>query len=277
MLSFKQTLQTGEEKQFTFTGDFLYLESAPGFVEVRAENYGTQLITQGAQLKSERLSQTQILIRNMGEAGEVAIRTGFGSYEPPKDGQTVKFASAQPVNVESLPGLNVESMPAVDVESMPAVDVKSMPAVDVNPVEIYRLPLLNINSMPALYMAPNQRITVQELPEVSLREGQALNIQNTPGGILKVQELPPRTVVKHLFKFTEEEPTFEFPENTNRKFIELSSFSNNTERAYFYPQGTDFNDGFRLEVGKSLEVALYGAFVLQGALGDSIQAWEYLA
>jgi hypothetical protein len=111
-MSFNQTMQAYERKDFMIEGDFLFVESCPANVVIYAQR-GQYELTQGAQIKSDTLNG-RVTVENRGEAGRVSLVVGFGEYVPPQ--------------IESL---EVSAMPAVDIETMPPVEIETMPPVEI--------------------------------------------------------------------------------------------------------------------------------------------------
>lgn len=70
-----------------------------------------------------------VTVQNLGEAGWVRVRYGFGQFEPSPENLGVKVREMPPVEVKSLPAVAVKSLPAVNVEALPAVKVRELPRV----------------------------------------------------------------------------------------------------------------------------------------------------
>jgi hypothetical protein len=134
-MSFNQTMQAYERKDFMIEGDFLFVESCPANVVIYAQR-GQYELTQGAQIKSNTLNG-RVTVENRGEAGRVSLVVGFGEYVPPQ--------------IESL---EVSAMPAVDIETMPSVEIETMPSVE-------------IETMPPVEIAQGQKIEVSNLETIS--------------------------------------------------------------------------------------------------------------
>lgn len=126
-MKFQQTMQPGERQQFRPLGDFLFIEHAPGTVLITTESGGFYELSQGAQIKSERLAGL-MTVENKGGAGPVSLMTGFGEYVPPQRENVavsqmpaIAFAPGQSVSVRELPAVELASGQALAVTQLPDV------------------------------------------------------------------------------------------------------------------------------------------------------------
>jgi hypothetical protein len=120
-MSFKQTMQAFERKQFIAEGDFLYVESSPGDVVIYAER-GQYRLAQGAQVLSTTLNG-KLTVENRGEAGVISLVVGFGEYKPPE---------RDSLAISSMPAVELQAGQSLAVSDLPAIELKAGQSVAVS-------------------------------------------------------------------------------------------------------------------------------------------------
>lgn len=122
-------MQSAGRAQFNALGDFLFIEESPGLVLITTQTGGYYELTQGAQIKGDRVSGL-ITVENKGEAGEIRIKTGFGEYVPPQR-ETVAVSAMPALEIAAGQSVNVGAMPALQIAAGQSVNVGAMPALQI--------------------------------------------------------------------------------------------------------------------------------------------------
>ncbi|MCG6276654.1 hypothetical protein K6U59_07235 [Vibrio vulnificus] len=187
-MSFEKRMLTGARDNFTAIGDFLFVEKAAGELLITTQSGGYYLLTQGAQVKSERLAGV-VTVENRGVEGDVKLKVGFGEYVPPQ---------RDTVAVSALPAVEVSSLPAVTLAANQTVKVSSLPEMQLAAGQS-----LDVSSIPEMTIAAGQSVAVSSLPAVELKKSAAL-----AAGV-------------HAMPYT-------IPANAGRKKITIKALSGNT-------------------------------------------------
>ncbi|ELV8625617.1 hypothetical protein QNF03_002272 [Vibrio cidicii] len=166
-MSFQQIMQSAGRAQFNALGDFLFVEKSPGLVLITTQTGGYYELTQGAQIKGDRVSGL-ITVENKGEAGEIRIKTGFGEYVPPQ---------REAVAVSAMPALEIAPGQSVNVGVMPALQIAAGQSV-------------NVGAMPALQIAAGQSVKVGAMPALEIAAGQSVAVAVSSSLNASVQVMP---------------------------------------------------------------------------------------
>ncbi|KKA43746.1 hypothetical protein [Salinivibrio sp. KP-1] len=125
---FEKFVEARETFDFPVSGTFLYIMEAPAAGLLVKAGETVQTLYARDQISNLNLRGT-VTVQNLGDAGWVRVRYGFGQFEPSPENLGVKVREMPPVKVESLPAVTVESLPAVNVEALPAVKISKLPRV----------------------------------------------------------------------------------------------------------------------------------------------------
>ncbi len=279
-------MQSAGRAQFNALGDFLFVEKSPGLVLITTQTGGYYELTQGAQIKGDRVSGL-ITVENKGEAGEVRIKTGFGEYVPPQR-ETVavsampalEIAAGQSVNVGAMPALqiaagqsvNVGAMPALQIAAGQSVNVGAMPALQIaagQSVNVGAMPALqiaagqsvNVGAMPALEIAAGQTVNVGAMPALEVAPGQSVNVEAMPALEIAAGQSVAVAVSSSLNASVQVMP-YTLPANPERKSVKIKAAVGNAglvTLAGVWP----------LAAGESIELETTAEIVLTGAATES--------
>lgn len=125
---FEKFVEARESFDFPVSGTFLYIMEAPEAGLLVKAGETVQTLYARDQISNLNL-RGSVTVQNLGDAGWVRVRYGFGQFEPSPENMGVKVREMPPVEVESLPAVAVKSLPAVNVEALPAVKVSELPRV----------------------------------------------------------------------------------------------------------------------------------------------------
>ncbi|OOE92838.1 hypothetical protein BZG76_06025 [Salinivibrio sp. AR647] len=160
---FEKFVQARETFDFPVSGTFLYIMEAPASGLLVKAGDTVQTLYARDQISNLNL-RGSVTVQNLGDAGWVRVRYGFGQFEPSPENMGVKVREMPPVAVESLPGVAVKSLPAVAVKSLPGVAVESLPAVsveDLPPVKVSELPRVKIENGQAVAVYAKNPLNVR--------------------------------------------------------------------------------------------------------------------
>ncbi|MHC0041682.1 hypothetical protein ACGDLY_000310 [Vibrio campbellii] len=242
------TLIAGQPIPLTPDGNWLYLKTAQGEIDVYREVSG------------ERVTLGQSSVFNVGEGkqlgrllissrmdNEIEIQFGFGTFTPPVEGQSVV------------------------IQSLPSVEINALP-----PMQIAENQQVAISSLPAVSIAANQQLAVSQLPELHLASLPPVVLDGVPS--MKISSMPAvRISAAQIVRVAEEasselitEAVSTFPhsiaQKDTRKAITIKAAKTNTESV--------FVDAFELEAGERIEIASKAAMTLTGAAGDKVTLME---
>ncbi|MGF1702526.1 hypothetical protein L4D09_19715 [Photobacterium makurazakiensis] len=247
-MSFYQMMQPRQRAQFQAVGEFLYIESCSGSVNVTTER-GDYKLREGAQIIDPQLAG-RITVENMGEAGIVSIICGFGRYIPPTDGQEVAVTQMPAVTLSPNQQINIGEMPQVALVDGQAVVISQLPKM-----ELADNQQVTVSQMPEL--------TVSELPRVKFESGQAVRVYATTPLLTK----PVGGDGILARKLTIEGGISSIIANTSRCHILMKAGLANT-------QAIVINKGWELAAGEQLKLESSAALEFTGSDGDSIELIE---
>ncbi|EGQ8172108.1 hypothetical protein GYL69_000118 [Vibrio vulnificus] len=234
-MSFEKRMLTGARDNFTAIGDFLFVEKAAGELLITTQSGGYYLLTQGAQVKSERLAGV-VTVENRGVEGDVKLKVGFGEYVPPQ---------RDTVAVSALPAVQISALPAVEVSSLPAVTLAANQTV-------------KVSSLPKMQLAAGQSLDVSSIPEMTIAAGQSVAVSSLPAVELKKSAALAAGV--HAMPYT-------IPANAGRKKITIKALSGNTA-------AVTVAGAYPLEAGEKLELETTAEIQLTGDAANSIAVLE---
>lgn len=234
-MSFEKRMLTGARDNFTAIGDFLFVEKAAGELLITTQSGGYYLLTQGAQVKSERLAGV-VTVENRGVEGDVKLKVGFGEYVPPQ---------RDTVAVSALPAVQISALPAVEVSSLPAVTLAANQTV-------------KVSSLPKMQLAAGQSLDVSSIPEMTIAAGQSVAVSSLPAVELKKSAALAAGV--HAMPHT-------IPANAGRKKITIKALSGNTA-------AVTVAGAYPLEAGEKLELETTAEIQLTGDAANSIAVLE---
>ncbi|HAS6217102.1 TPA: hypothetical protein RQK49_002032 [Vibrio vulnificus] len=234
-MSFEKRMLTGARDNFTAIGDFLFVEKAAGELLITTQSGGYYVLTQGAQVKSERLAGV-VTVENRGVEGDVKLKVGFGEYVPPQ---------RDTVAVSALPAVEVSALPAVQVSSLPAVELAANQTV-------------RVSSLPEMQLAAGQSLDVSSIPEMTIAAGQSVGVSSLPAVELKKSASLAAGV--HAMPYT-------IPANAGRKKITIKALSGNTA-------AVTVAGAYPLEAGEKLELETTAEIQLTGDAANSIAVLE---
>ncbi|ELV8742260.1 hypothetical protein ACWOK6_004242 [Vibrio vulnificus] len=234
-MSFEKRMLTGARDNFTAIGDFLFVEKAAGELLITTQSGGYYLLTQGAQVKSERLAGV-VTVENRGVEGDVKLKVGFGEYVPPQ---------RDTVAVSALPAVQISDLPAVEVSSLPAVTLAANQTV-------------KVSSLPEMQLAAGQSLDVSSIPEMTIAAGQSVAVSSLPAVELKKSAALAAGV--HAMPYT-------IPANAGRKKITIKALSGNTA-------AVTVAGAYPLEAGEKLELETTAEIQLTGDAANSIAVLE---
>ncbi|ELG9630534.1 hypothetical protein ROM75_004138 [Vibrio vulnificus] len=234
-MSFEKRMLTGARDNFTAIGDFLFVEKAAGELLITTQSGGYYVLTQGAQVKSERLAGV-VTVENRGAEGDVKLKVGFGEYVPPQ---------RDTVAVSALPAVQISALPAVDVSSLPAVTLAANQTV-------------TVSSLPKMQLAAGQSLDVSSIPEMTIAAGQSVAVSSLPAVELKKSAALAAGV--HAMPYT-------IPANAGRKKITIKALSGNTA-------AVTVAGAYPLEAGEKLELETTAEIQLTGDAANSIAVLE---
>ncbi|HDY8085380.1 TPA: hypothetical protein RQK88_003460 [Vibrio vulnificus] len=234
-MSFEKRMLTGARDNFTAIGDFLFVEKAVGELLITTQSGGYYVLTQGAQVKSERLAGV-VTVENRGVEGDVKLKVGFGEYVPPQ---------RDTVAVSALPAVEVSALPAVQVSSLPAVELAANQTV-------------RVSSLPEMQLAAGQSLDVSSIPEMTIAAGQSVGVSSLPAVELKKSASLAAGV--HAMPYT-------IPANAGRKKITIKALSGNTA-------AVTVAGAYPLEAGEKLELETTAEIQLTGDAANSIAVLE---
>ncbi|HDY7475764.1 TPA: hypothetical protein RQJ45_000395 [Vibrio vulnificus] len=234
-MSFEKRMLTGARDNFTAIGDFLFVEKAAGELLITTQSGGYYVLTQGAQVKSERLAGV-VTVENRGVEGDVKLKVGFGEYVPPQ---------RDTVAVSALPAVEVSALPTVDVSSLPAVELAANQTVQVS-------------SLPEMQLAAGQSLDVSSIPAMTIAAGQSVGVSSLPAVELKKSASLAAGV--HAMPYT-------IPANAGRKKITIKALSGNTA-------AVTVAGAYPLEAGEKLELETTAEIQLTGDAANSIAVLE---
>ncbi|EHZ7358375.1 TPA: hypothetical protein RQL24_001519 [Vibrio vulnificus] len=234
-MSFEKRMLTGARDNFTAIGDFLFVEKAAGELLITTQSGGYYLLTQGAQVKSDRLAGV-VTVENRGVEGDVKLKVGFGEYVPPQ---------RDTVAVSALPAVQISALPAVEVSSLPAVTLAANQTV-------------KVSSLPKMQLAAGQSLDVSSIPEMTIAAGQSVAVSSLPAVELKKSAALAAGV--HAMPYT-------IPANAGRKKITIKALSGNTA-------AVTVAGAYPLEAGEKLELETTAEIQLTGDAANSIAVLE---
>ncbi|CAM4235777.1 hypothetical protein VIVU109784_00565 [Vibrio vulnificus] len=234
-MSFEKRMLTGARDNFTAIGDFLFVEKAAGELLITTQSGGYYVLTQGAQVKSERLAGV-VTVENRGVEGDVKLKVGFGEYVPPQ---------RDTVAVSELPAVEVSALPTVDVSSLPAVELAANQTV-------------KVSSLPEMQLAAGQSLDVSSIPAMTIAAGQSVGVSSLPAVELKKSASLAAGV--HAMPYT-------IPANAGRKKITIKALSGNTA-------AVTVAGAYPLEAGEKLELETTAEIQLTGDAANSIAVLE---
>ncbi|MGF1887441.1 hypothetical protein L4D13_15040 [Photobacterium profundum] len=234
-MSFKQFMQSRQRNQFQAVGEFIFIEACSSEVLIQTER-GEYRLRQGAQVIDPQLSG-HVSVENLGEAGTVNIRCGFGRYIPPTDGESV--------TVSHIPAIKIAENQQVIVSQLPAVQLD---ASQVIPVKI----------------ADGQQVEVSVMPKMKLESGQAVRVYATTA--LLTKPVGGSSVSGSTLTIVSGGIVLE--ENTLRCHVLIKANKAN--------QATVSLDGYELDAGEKQKIETSGALTFNGTDGDTIQVLEVL-
>lgn len=234
-MSFEKRMLTGARDNFTAIGDFLFVEKAAGELLITTQSGGYYVLTQGAQVKSERLAGV-VTVENRGVEGDVKLKVGFGEYVPPQ---------RDTVAVSALPAVQVSALPEVQVSSLPAVELAANQTV-------------RVSSLPEMQLAAGQSLDVSSIPEMTIAAGQSVGVSSLPAVELKKSASLAAGV--HAMPYT-------IPANAGRKKITIKALSGNTA-------AVTVAGAYPLEAGEKLELETTAEIQLTGDAANSIAVLE---
>ncbi|HDY7522308.1 TPA: hypothetical protein RQJ54_000168 [Vibrio vulnificus] len=234
-MSFEKRMLTGARDNFTAIGDFLFVEKAAGELLITTQSGGYYVLTQGAQVKSERLAGV-VTVENRGVEGDVKLKVGFGEYVPPQ---------RDTVAVSALPAVEVSALPAVQVSSLPAVELAANQTV-------------RVSSLPEMQLAAGQSLDVSSIPEMTIAAGQSVGVSSLPAVELKKSASLAAGV--HAMPYT-------IPASAGRKKITIKALSGNTA-------AVTVAGAYPLEAGEKLELETTAEIQLTGDAANSIAVLE---
>ncbi|OOF11771.1 hypothetical protein [Salinivibrio sp. PR919] len=246
---FEKFVESREKFDFPISGTFLYIMEAPeGGLLVKTTD-GVQTLYERDQISGVNLTGT-VTVQNLGEAGWVRVRYGFGAFKPSPENMGVKVREMPPVAVEAMPPVEVESLPDVAVKRLPDVAVKSLPSVD-------------IESLPA--------VKVSELPRVKLENGQSVAVYaKNPLNVRPVQPSHWQTQTLTL----DESGRAELDANPARLSMTITPESEITA----YPSADDAEAGKNgLPITQAFETTITGGLVFVGDSEKTINIMELCA
>ncbi|KOR96034.1 hypothetical protein LO82_20265 [Vibrio vulnificus] len=250
-MSFEKRMLTGARDNFTAIGDFLFVEKAAGELLITTQSGGYYVLTQGAQVKSERLAGV-VTVENRGGEGDVKLKVGFGEYVPPQR-DTVAISSLPAVNISSLPAVQVSALPAVNIAAGQSVGVSSLPAV-----ELAANQTVKVSSLPEMQLAAGQSLDVSSIPEMTIAAGQSVGVSSLPAVELKKSASLAAGV--HAMPYA-------IPANAGRKKITIKALSGNTA-------AVTVAGAYPLEAGEKLELETTAEIQLTGDAANSIAVLE---
>ncbi|EPX4144650.1 hypothetical protein ACW0FS_004330 [Vibrio vulnificus] len=234
-MSFEKRMLTGARDNFTAIGDFLFVEKAAGELLITTQSGGYYVLTQGAQVKSERLAGV-VTVENRGVEGDVKLKVGFGEYVPPQ---------RDTVAVSALPAVEVSALPEVQVSSLPAVELAANQTV-------------RVSSLPEMQLAAGQSLDVSSIPEMTIAAGQSVGVSSLPAVELKKSASLAAGV--HAMPYT-------IPANAGRKKITIKALSGNAA-------AVTVAGAYPLEAGEKLELETTAEIQLTGDAANSIAVLE---
>ncbi|EGR2797599.1 hypothetical protein DU976_17260 [Vibrio navarrensis] len=253
-MSFQQIMQSAGRAQFNALGDFLFVEKSPGLVLITTATGGYYELTQGAQIKGDRVSGL-ITVENKGEAGEIRIKTGFGEYVPPQR-ETVAVSAMPALEIAAGQSVNVGAMPALQIAAGQSVNVGAMPALQIAAGQS-----VNVGAMPALQIAAGQSVNVEAMPALEIAAGQSVNVEAMPALQIAAGQSVAVAVSGSLNASVQVMP-YTLPANPERKSVKIKAAVDNAglvTLAGVWP----------LAAGETIELETTAEIVLTGAATES--------
>ncbi|OOF25722.1 hypothetical protein [Salinivibrio sp. IB872] len=238
---FEKYVEPREKFDFPISGTYLFVMEAPeGGLLVKTAD-GVQTLYERDQISGVNLTGT-VTVQNLGEAGWVRVRYGFGAFNPSPENMGVKVREMPPVAVAAMPPVEVESLPDVAVKRLPSVDIESLPAVKVS-----------------------------DLPRVKLESGQAVAVYaKNPLAVRQVQPTRWQTETLTL----DENGRAELDANPARLSMTITPAAEVTA----YPSADDAEADINgLSIPDSLETTITGALVFTGDKETIINIMELCA
>lgn len=250
-------LLAGQGIPLTPDGNWLYLKSAQAEIDIYRQDTGERVtLAKSSVFNVGEGKQLGRLIISSRVDNQIELQSGYGSFTPPVEGQSVIVQALPPVEVGDNQFIGVRELPAVEIAPDQQVAVNQLPAVEIAPnqqVEVNQLPELNINSLPPITQADTLDFRlVSSLTAIRISASQVVRV---------AEEGSENLVTEAVTTFPHNIAANEF-----RKAITIKASKNNIESV--------FVDAFELEAGERIEIGSKAAMTITGAAGDKITLME---
>lgn len=217
-------LLAGQTIPLTPDGNWLYLKSAQAEIDIYRQDTGERVKLEKSSVfnvgEGKHLGR---LIISSATDNEIELQSGYGSFTPPVEGQSVI----------------VQALPAVQVAENQQIGVSQLPAV-----EIAQGQQVAISQLPDVHVA--------SVPDVTI-EGFKTAIRISAAQILRVAEEGSENLVT--------EAVSSFPHNISanefRKSMTVKASKNNTESVFI--DAFELEPGERIDIGSKAAMTITGA------------------